>query len=28
VLSRLYGHPVEVLKVGGRVLVVATPEER
>ena len=28
VLSRLYGHPVEVLRVGGRVLVVATPEER
>jgi zinc/manganese transport system ATP-binding protein len=27
VLSRLYGHPVEVLRVGGRVLVVATPEE-
>ena len=28
VLSRLYGHPVEVLRVGGRLLVVATPEER
>jgi zinc/manganese transport system ATP-binding protein len=26
VLSRLYGHPVEVLNVHGRVLVVATPE--
>jgi zinc/manganese transport system ATP-binding protein len=26
VLSRLYGHPVEVLHVRGRVLVVATPE--
>jgi zinc/manganese transport system ATP-binding protein len=26
VLSRLYGHPVEVLNVRGRVLVVATPE--